>query len=258
MCAANGISQIVWSPLAQGVLTGKYKPGQPVTEGSRFASVETAVSQDLVHSDATLEAVQRLVPIADEAGMSMPTLALAWVLRRSEVASAITGASRPEQVYANAAASGASCPTTCRPQSIRASAPSPSPNPPSPPPRRPASSTADRVLGPRRGRRPCPAHRTVATVSRRLPCSNVTADHSRPFPRRPACDAAWSGSTAGFLSVAHGRGGRGESCRVVRARLGDLVRGLPRACSRWCARGAGTPRRCRGSSCRWRRSRGRP
>ncbi|MFC9127822.1 aldo/keto reductase family protein [Streptomyces sp. NPDC057099] len=106
LCAANGISHIVWSPLAQGVLTGKYQPGQPVPEGSRFASAEMAVSQDLVYSDATLEAVQRLVPVAEEAGMSMPTLALAWVLRRSEVASAITGASRPEQVHANAAASG--------------------------------------------------------------------------------------------------------------------------------------------------------
>ncbi|MEV7069688.1 aldo/keto reductase family protein [Streptomyces sp. NPDC093990] len=106
LCAANGISQIVWSPLAQGVLTGKYKPGQPVPEGSRFASADMAVSQDLVYSDAILEAVQRLVPIAEEAGMSMPTLALAWVLRRGEVASAITGASRPEQVRANAAASG--------------------------------------------------------------------------------------------------------------------------------------------------------
>ncbi|WP_405523307.1 aldo/keto reductase family protein [Streptomyces canus] len=106
LCAANGISQIVWSPLAQGVLTGKYKPGQPVPEGSRFASADMAVSQDLVYSDAILEAVQRLAPIADEAGTSMATLALAWVLRRGEVASAITGASRPDQVHANAAASG--------------------------------------------------------------------------------------------------------------------------------------------------------
>ncbi|GAA2595092.1 aldo/keto reductase [Streptomyces lienomycini] len=106
LCAANGISQIVWSPLAQGVLTGKYKPGQPVPEGSRFASADMAVSQDLVYSDTTLEAVQRLVPIAEQAGMSLPTLALAWILRRGEVASAITGASRPEQVHSNAAASG--------------------------------------------------------------------------------------------------------------------------------------------------------
>ncbi|MEV6589437.1 aldo/keto reductase family protein [Streptomyces acidicola] len=106
LCSANGISQIVWSPLAQGILTGKYKPGQPVPEGSRFASEEMSVSKDLLYSDAALEAVQRLVPIAEEAGMSMPTLALAWVLRRTEVASAITGASRPEQVHTNAAASG--------------------------------------------------------------------------------------------------------------------------------------------------------
>ncbi|WP_430378755.1 aldo/keto reductase family protein [Streptomyces sp. B1-3] len=106
LCAARDISQIVWSPLAQGVLTGKYKPGQPVPEGSRFASADMAVSQDLVYSDAILEAVQRLVPIAEEAGLDLPTLALAWVLRRRELASAITGASRPEQVHANAAASG--------------------------------------------------------------------------------------------------------------------------------------------------------
>ncbi|MFF9409720.1 aldo/keto reductase family protein [Streptomyces anandii] len=110
LSAANGISQIVWSPLAQGVLTGKYEPGRPAPRGSRFASDTMAVSKDLVYSDTTLEAVQRLVPIAEEAGMSMPTLALAWVLRRGEVASAITGASRPEQVHANAAASGVDLP----------------------------------------------------------------------------------------------------------------------------------------------------
>ncbi|GGX78664.1 aldo/keto reductase [Streptomyces anandii JCM 4720] len=110
LSAANGISQIVWSPLAQGVLTGKYEPGRPAPRGSRFASDTMAVSKDLVYNDATLEAVQRLVPIAEEAGMSMPTLALAWVLRRGEVASAITGASRPEQVHANAAASGVDLP----------------------------------------------------------------------------------------------------------------------------------------------------
>ena len=110
LCAVNGISQIVWSPLAQGVLSGKYEPGQPVPEDSRFASADMAVSQDLIFSDAILEAVQCLVPIAEQAGMSMPTLALAWVLRRTEVASAITGASRPEQVHANAAASGVNLP----------------------------------------------------------------------------------------------------------------------------------------------------
>ncbi|MFI5908054.1 aldo/keto reductase family protein [Dactylosporangium sp. NPDC051541] len=106
LSAANGISQIVWSPLAQGVLTGKYKPGQPIPEGSRFASDAMSGAKGLVLRDDFLEAVQRLVPIAGELRISLPTLALAWVLRRSEVASAITGASRPEQVHANAEAAG--------------------------------------------------------------------------------------------------------------------------------------------------------
>ncbi len=103
---ANGISQIVWSPLAQGVLTGKYLPGQPPPADSRFASDAMSGSKDLVLNDATLEAVQRLIPLAEAAGLSLPTMALAWVLRRPELASAITGASRPSQVEANAAASG--------------------------------------------------------------------------------------------------------------------------------------------------------
>ncbi|WP_433064369.1 aldo/keto reductase family protein [Dactylosporangium sp. CS-033363] len=106
LTAKNGISQIVWSPLAQGVLTGKYKPGQPIPEGSRFASDSMSGSKELVLREEFLEAVQRLVPIAGGLGVTLPTLALAWVLRRSEVASAITGASRPEQVHANAAAAG--------------------------------------------------------------------------------------------------------------------------------------------------------
>jgi aryl-alcohol dehydrogenase-like predicted oxidoreductase len=106
LCAAHGISQIVWSPLAQGVLTGKYKPGQPIPGDSRFANEAMSVSKDLVLIDAILEAVQRLVPVAQGAGLDLPTMALAWVLRRDEVASAITGASRPEQVRANARASG--------------------------------------------------------------------------------------------------------------------------------------------------------
>ncbi|MFD1271248.1 aldo/keto reductase family protein [Streptomyces kaempferi] len=106
VCAANGVSHIVWSPLAQGVLTGKYKPGRPLPADSRFANDAMSGSKDLVLNDAALEAVQRLVPVAEGAGVSLPTLALAWVLRRGEVASAITGASRPEQVHANAAAAG--------------------------------------------------------------------------------------------------------------------------------------------------------
>ncbi|MGB9183918.1 MAG: aldo/keto reductase family protein [Solirubrobacteraceae bacterium] len=106
LCAANGISQIVWSPLAQGILTGKYSPGQEPPADSRAASSEMNIAMNLVMNDATLEAVQRLRPIAEEAALSMTELALAWVLRRSEVASAIVGASRPEQVHANAKASG--------------------------------------------------------------------------------------------------------------------------------------------------------
>lgn len=106
LSATNGISQIVWSPLAQGVLTGKYRPGHPMPIDSRFANDAMNGFRDLVLNDATLLAVQRLIPIANGLGISLATLALAWVLRRSEVASAITGASRPEQVHANAQASG--------------------------------------------------------------------------------------------------------------------------------------------------------
>jgi aryl-alcohol dehydrogenase-like predicted oxidoreductase len=105
LCAANGISQIVWSPLAQGLLTGKYHPGQAPPPDSRAAHSEMSASIKLVMNDTTLEAVDRLRPIADEAGLSMVELALAWVLRRPELASAIVGASRPEQVHANAKAS---------------------------------------------------------------------------------------------------------------------------------------------------------
>jgi aryl-alcohol dehydrogenase-like predicted oxidoreductase len=106
LCADNGISQIVWSPLGQGVLTGKYAPGQPPASDSRAASKEMGWAMDRYLDDRVLEAVQRLRPIADEAGLTMAALGLAWVLRRDEVASAIVGASRPEQVRENAAASG--------------------------------------------------------------------------------------------------------------------------------------------------------
>ncbi len=105
-CADHGISQIVWSPLAQGVLTGKYKPGEDHPTDSRAASDAMGWAMDRYLSDEVLEAVQRLAPIAEGAGMSMVELALAWVLREENVASAIIGASRPEQVHANAAASG--------------------------------------------------------------------------------------------------------------------------------------------------------
>ncbi|MET0415072.1 MAG: aldo/keto reductase [Actinoplanes sp.] len=106
LCARYGIAQIVWSPLAQGVHTGKYKPGQQMQHGSRFADESMNGSKELVYSFAALEAVQRLSGIADQLGVSTAVLALAWVLRRGEVASAVTGASRPEQVHANVQAAG--------------------------------------------------------------------------------------------------------------------------------------------------------
>jgi aryl-alcohol dehydrogenase-like predicted oxidoreductase len=106
LCAANAISQIVWSPLAQGLLTGKYRAGEAPPADSRAANDAMNGAMDLVMSERTLSAVDRLRPIAAEAGLSMAELALAWVLRRPELASAIVGASRPEQVHANAKASG--------------------------------------------------------------------------------------------------------------------------------------------------------
>jgi aryl-alcohol dehydrogenase-like predicted oxidoreductase len=106
LCAANGISQVVWSPLAQGVLTGKYAPGQAPPPDSRAASEAMGGFIAGFMEDRTLEAVQRLRPIADELGLTISQLSLAWVLREPNVASAIIGASRPEQVLENAAASG--------------------------------------------------------------------------------------------------------------------------------------------------------
>ena len=106
LCAANGISQIVWSPLGQGVLTGKYKPGKPPPPGTRMGSDQMGWAMDRFRSDQVLEAVQRLRPIAEGLGITMAQLAIAWVLREPNVAAAIIGASRPEQVEDNAAASG--------------------------------------------------------------------------------------------------------------------------------------------------------
>jgi len=109
-CAEHGISQIVWSPLGQGVLTGKYEPGGDPPSDSRAASDAMGWAMDRYMADEVLEAVQRLRPIAEDAGLSMVTMALAWVLREQNVASAIVGASRPEQVHANAEASGVELP----------------------------------------------------------------------------------------------------------------------------------------------------
>jgi aryl-alcohol dehydrogenase-like predicted oxidoreductase len=104
-CAEGGVSQIVWSPIAQGVLTGKYKPGAPLPEGTR-ATDETGGANMIKRwlDDKVLTAVQGLEPLAAEAGLSMAQLAVGWVLCNPNVASAIVGASRPEQVRDNAAA----------------------------------------------------------------------------------------------------------------------------------------------------------
>jgi aryl-alcohol dehydrogenase-like predicted oxidoreductase len=106
LCEQHGISQVVWSPLAQGVLTGKYLPGQPPPRDSRAGSPEMNRFIGRLLKPKTLEAVQRLKPVADEAGLTMSQLALAWVLRQGNVAAAIIGATRPEQVHENAAAAG--------------------------------------------------------------------------------------------------------------------------------------------------------
>ncbi len=116
-CRELGVSQVVFSPIAQGVLTGKYKPGQPPPSGSR-ATDESGGAQFIrrLLRDEVLEAVQRLQPLADQAGLSMAALAVAWVLQNDNVAAAIIGASRPEQVTDNVAASG----VTLEPDLLRA------------------------------------------------------------------------------------------------------------------------------------------
>jgi aryl-alcohol dehydrogenase-like predicted oxidoreductase len=106
-CEELGISQIVFSPVAQGVLTGKYQPGSQPPEGSRARDEKGGA--DMVKRylrDDVLEAVQRLRPVADDAGLSLAQLAVAWVLQNENVASAIIGASRPEQVAENVKAVG--------------------------------------------------------------------------------------------------------------------------------------------------------
>ena len=109
-CARNGIGNLAFSPLAHGVLTGKYAPGQPPPPGTRAASDEMNQFMESAgrhyRSDYLLEAVANLKPIAADLGLTMPQLALAWVLRRPEVSSAIIGASRPEQIADNVRAIG--------------------------------------------------------------------------------------------------------------------------------------------------------
>ncbi|WP_292602334.1 aldo/keto reductase family protein [Nocardioides sp. REDSEA-S30_B4] len=106
-CEELGISQIVWSPIAQGVLTGKYQPGQAPPAGSR--ATDDKGGADMIKrwmDDDLLTRVQKLRPLADEAGLTMAQLAVAWVLQNPNVASALVGASRPEQVEDNVAAAG--------------------------------------------------------------------------------------------------------------------------------------------------------
>jgi len=107
VCVSVGMSQIVFSPIAQGVLTGKYRPGEQPPSGSR--ATDDKGGADTIKRwmrDDVLDRVQQLAPLAEEAGLSMAQLAVAWVLQNDNVASAIVGASRPEQVHDNAAAAG--------------------------------------------------------------------------------------------------------------------------------------------------------
>jgi aryl-alcohol dehydrogenase-like predicted oxidoreductase len=107
-CRELGISQVVFSPIAQGVLTGKYQPGQPLPEGSRATDPAGGAFIKKLLTDKTLTRVQQLRPLAEAEGLTMAQLAIAWVLQNDNVASAITGGSRPEQVEANAQAAGRS------------------------------------------------------------------------------------------------------------------------------------------------------
>ena len=110
-CRELGISQIVWSPVAQGVLTGKYLPGRPAPEGSRATDDKGGANMiSRWMSDDVLGAVQKVTPVADELGLTMAQLAIAWVLQNDNVAAAIVGASRPEQVQANVKAAGVKIP----------------------------------------------------------------------------------------------------------------------------------------------------
>src|SRR6185503_15440148 len=105
-CEKLGMGQIVWSPMAQGVLSGKYLPGQAPPAGSRATSEAGAQFIARLMSDDVLTRVQQLKPIAKEAGLTMAQLAVAWVLQNRNVSSAIVGATRPEQVRHNVKASG--------------------------------------------------------------------------------------------------------------------------------------------------------
>lgn len=107
LCETQSISQVCWSPLAEGVLTGKYRPGQQPPEGSRAADEKGGANMiKRFMNDDVLTRVQGLAPLADDAGLSMAQLAVAWVLQNPNVAAALVGASRPEQVHENVKAAG--------------------------------------------------------------------------------------------------------------------------------------------------------
>jgi aryl-alcohol dehydrogenase-like predicted oxidoreductase len=106
LCEKEGIGQIVWSPIAQGVLTGKYQPGDKPPAGSRATDPSGSSFIEGYLTDDILRRVQQLRPVADEAGLSLAQLAVAWVLQNPNVSAAIVGATRPEQVRENVRASG--------------------------------------------------------------------------------------------------------------------------------------------------------
>ncbi len=106
LCEREGVGQVVFSPLAQGILTGKYRPGEAPKEGTRAANPEQSGFMQRLMNEEVLSAVDKLRNVASDSGLSMSQLALAWVLRQENVSSTIIGASRPEQVEDNAGASG--------------------------------------------------------------------------------------------------------------------------------------------------------
>jgi aryl-alcohol dehydrogenase-like predicted oxidoreductase len=107
---SNGMTQIVWSPLAQGVLTGKYLPGTKAPDGSRAASAEVGTHMGAFMKDELLAAVQELTPVARDLSLTLAQFGLAWVLQNNNVSSAIVGASKPEQIHDNVKAVGVEIP----------------------------------------------------------------------------------------------------------------------------------------------------
>ena len=127
LCEANGISQIVWSPLAPGLLTGKYQPGQAYPADARFSNDKMNVSMHLIANDETIAGAQRLRPIADAAGLTMPAMAIAWVLRRPEPHPPSPALPGPSRCAPTPPASAPSSPATSWTRSMSRSTALPSP-----------------------------------------------------------------------------------------------------------------------------------